>query len=345
MPYSVFAIAGLGLFSLTIYIIWNILEPILWAIILVYASWPLHTRLTSLLGGRMELSALVILGCLLVILLIPLASIGLLLQKEWWQFFEGLSEWLSRQPQAPDWLRTIPVINQQIELILAPFETIQSLARHYAIPWLRQASGEIMSLVEGIGWVIARMSLTLFVMFFCYRDGIHIAEKARTGLILIFGQKILDYCAIVESTIIAVVYGIVLTAVGQSMVATLGYLAVGLKAPLLLGLLTLLLGIIPFGVAVVWLSASVSLLLDGNTWAATGLFLWGALVVSWVDNVIRPWVISQNTRLPFLLVALGILGGLTQCGLIGLFIGPVILNVSLTAWNNWLSSHNAGERR
>ena len=88
----------------------------------------------------------------------------------------------------------------------------------------------------------------------------------------------------------------------------------------------------------VWGSLSVGLFINGDTAAAVGLFLWGALVVSWVDNLIRPIVISGPTRIPFLLVFLGVLGGVNAFGLIGLFLGPVILAVALAIWREWLES-------
>ena len=73
-----------------------------------------------------------------------------------------------------------------------------------------------------------------------------------------------------------------------------------------------------------------------------GLFLWGVLVVSWVDNLIRPMVISGATRIPFVLVMFGVLGGVAAFGLIGLFIGPLILAVALAVWREWLEgSHEA----
>jgi predicted PurR-regulated permease PerM len=87
---------------------------------------------------------------------------------------------------------------------------------------------------------------------------------------------------------------------------------------------------------VVWLGLSLSLLAQGETEAALGLFLWGALVVSWIDNLVRPLVISGPTRIPFLLVLLGVLGGLNAFGLIGLFLGPVLLAVSVAMWREWL---------
>jgi predicted PurR-regulated permease PerM len=82
------------------------------------------------------------------------------------------------------------------------------------------------------------------------------------------------------------------------------------------------------------------LLIHGETWAGISLLLWGTLVVSWVDNIIRPLVISSSTRIPFVLVMFGVLGGLAAFGFIGLFTGPVILAMALALWREWLQAHH-----
>ena len=344
MPVTVVQLAVWALCLLTLHLLWPLLEPMLWAIILVYVSWPLHNGLTRWLGGRRSWSALLIPVGILLMLLIPLASGVFLLQREWVQLYADLPAWLDRPLEVPYWLTEIPLLGQQLTFLFTPFETMQGLVRHYGVPWFKQAGGQFMTMLEGVGFGMARGGLTLFIMFFLYRDGQTVAASVKQTLTRLLGPETSDYCAVVESTTRAVVYGIVLTAAGQALVATLGYVATGLKVPLLLGLLTFLLGLIPFGVVVVWLSASLSLLLDGQTWAALGLFLWGALVVSWIDNLIRPWVISQNVRIPFLLIVLGIVGGFLQYGFPGLFTGPVILNLGLTAWNRFMNPTGIGEK-
>ena len=90
----------------------------------------------------------------------------------------------------------------------------------------------------------------------------------------------------------------------------------------------------------VWAPLGVWLLLTGQTWLGLGLLLWGALVVSWVDNLVRPMVITRS-RMPFLLVTFGVLGGLAAFGLIGLFLGPVIFAVLVAVWREWVQEQTA----
>jgi predicted PurR-regulated permease PerM len=107
----------------------------------------------------------------------------------------------------------------------------------------------------------------------------------------------------------------------------------------LLGAVTALIALVPFGAPLVWGSLSVWLILTGKMWFGVGLLLWGVVLVSWIDNIIRPLVISSATRMPFLLVVFGVLGGVLAFGLVGLFIGPVLLAVSIALWREWLEQH------
>jgi predicted PurR-regulated permease PerM len=116
------------------------------------------------------------------------------------------------------------------------------------------------------------------------------------------------------------------------MLAGLGYWVAGVKGPVLLGSLTAFLALFPFGAPLVWVPAAIWLWSGGHVIAAVGLGLWGLLIVGTADNVIRPWVISGATKVPFLFVFFGVVGGVLAFGLIGLFIGPVLLSVLMTLW-------------
>ncbi len=120
------------------------------------------------------------------------------------------------------------------------------------------------------------------------------------------------------------------------MLAGLGYWGAGVRAPVLLAVMTSLVALVPWGTPLVWLPVAAWLLLTGHTAAGIGLLLWGMLVVSWVDNLLRPLVISNAAHIPFLLVLFGVIGGAAAFGLIGLFVGPVILAMAVGLWREWL---------
>jgi len=191
-------------------------------------------------------------------------------------------------------------------------------------------------LAGGVGRNLAKFGLAVFALFFLYRHGVSVLAQIRGVATRWLGEAARGYIQAVGVTVRAVVFGIVLTALAQGILAGLGYWVVGLPAPALWGAITALVSLIPFVGPVVWIGLSLNLLANGETGAALGLFLWGALVVSWVDNLIRPLVISGPTKIPFLLVFLGVLGGVHAFGLIGLFLGPALLAVSIGIWREWL---------
>lgn len=332
-----------GLFLLTYRVLNHFLAPVSWAVILVYITWPLSLRVKRVLGGRETLGALLMTLILTSVIVIPLVWVSLLLQREIVDFYHNLPEWLEKKPAVPQFATRIPYLGQELANLFDQFDDLRALLRERVIPWLRRFSGNLMRMIEDVGYITAQIGFTLLTVFFFYRDGLGALEQVRKVLHLVLGERLEGYFATAEATVKAVVYGIVLTAIAQGTMAGFGYWAVGLKAPILLSAITMFFALIPFGAPFVWGSASLWLFMNGEYWSATSLALWGALVVSWVDNVIRPLVISGVTRIPFLLVLFGVLGGLANFGLIGLFLGPVVLAISLAVWREWLEQHTGRE--
>ena len=129
----------------------------------------------------------------------------------------------------------------------------------------------------------------------------------------------------------------------QALLASLSYIVADVPNPMVLTLVTFVFALIPFGPPVAYGSVALWLFSQGQTVEAAGVLIWGVAIVSSADNVIRPLVISGATKIPFLLIMFGVLGGLASFGLVGLFIGPVILAVLLAIWKEWLQEkiHNA----
>jgi predicted PurR-regulated permease PerM len=191
-------------------------------------------------------------------------------------------------------------------------------------------------LIGGVGRNLTKLVIAMVSLFFMYRDGEEFSAQVHHALQRLFGAaRVQHYIDAVGGTVKAVVYGIVLAALAQATLAGLGYWVAGVPAPLLFAALTFLVGLVPFAIPFMWGGASLWLFLNGDTVAALGLFIWGVTAVSWVDNIVRPLVISGAAQIPFLLVLFGVLGGLAAFGLVGLFIGPVVLAVILAVWREW----------
>lgn len=335
----------LGVFLLgLVAAVYTVLRPFLasvaWAAILAFISWPGYVLLNRRLGKRPNLAALIMTVLVSVVLIVPILGFVVLLQGEFMHGIHLAADQLARGDlKMPSWLVGLPWIGAEIQDWLARASAdpggIKMQLQHLLVGFRDEA----VVLVGGVGRNVIKLGFALLTLFFLYRDGRSALGQLRQVLSDSIGPRIHGYFDAVGNTTRAVLYGIVLTALAQGLLAGLGYWVAGVGSPLTMAVLTAIVALIPFGTPFVWGSLSAWLYLQGHHSEAVGLFLWGALVVSWVDNLIRPMVISGATRIPFVLVIFGVLGGVAAFGLIGLFIGPLILAVALAVWREWLEGH------
>lgn len=312
--------------------------PLLWAAILGFVSFPLFARLSAIVGGRRNLAAALATMLMASAFVAPLFLLIAMLQGELGAALSAVKAFLHRGPHTlPEPIASLPVIGAWLQSLLDTASADPAAFSRMLAEWAGARGEEITRLVGGAGRNAAKFALSLIALFFIYRDGERLLMQVRHVLHRAIGARIDHYLQAIAATTRAVVYGLVLTALAQGTLAGLGYAVAGLKAPLLLGALTALLALLPFGAPLVWVPVGVWLVINGEMAAGAGLLAWGALVVSWVDNLIRPAVISNATDIPFLLVMFGVLGGLAAFGLIGVFIGPVVLAVAVAVWREWLA--------
>jgi predicted PurR-regulated permease PerM len=187
--------------------------------------------------------------------------------------------------------------------------------------------------LSNVGRNLAKLALTLLTLFFFYRDGDALVRQCRAVTTRFLGDRLDRAVRAAGLMTRAVVYGLLSTAFAQGLIAGIGYRVAGLQAPVLLGVLTGLLSTAPLlGTAFVWAPLGIWLIVSGDSWKGALLLAWGALLVHPTDNVLRPLLISNVTRVPFLLVMFGALGGLAAFGLVGIFIGPVLLAMGTATW-------------
>lgn len=321
--------------------------PVAWAVIIAYASWPLHRRLRAGLRRHPTLAALSMTLLLSAAFILPAAWMLTLLRTEAGLAIAAVTTQIREGGLAlPEFVRTLPWVGETLQGLLDELTGDPEAFKAQLTAWLSQGGDQVVALIGDLGRNAAKLGFALITLFFLYRDGEHVLAQVQRVLRRFLGARVDAYLAAVGGMTKAVVWGLIATALAQGLVAGLGYWWAGLPAPVLLGVITALVAMIPFGTPFAWGTLGVWLLLSGNTVEGVGLLLWGALVVSWVDNLIRPLVISNATRIPFLLVMFGVLGGLAAFGLVGLFLGPVVLAVLMAVWREWLeeSELNAAER-
>lgn len=338
IPQRILAITLLaGLAILGYRVVQPFLASIAWALILCYVSWPLHARLRTLLGERRNLSALASTLLLATALVLPLAWLVLLLEGELVGIYQALIRKLASGPIAlPDTVRQLPFIGEELQLLVARLGDSPDELRAQMAQLVGHWRSEIAGIIGGVGKNLAKLGFALLTAFFVYRDGEILLNQINAGMRRLLGPRAENYRQAAGATTRAVVFGIVLTAVAQGALAGVGYWIFDAPGPIFLAAVTALVALIPFGTPFVWGGAAIWMIVNGDFWGGVGLALWGTLLVSWVDNIVRPIVISSATRIPFIIVMFGILGGLAAFGMVGLFIGPVILAIMLAMWREWL---------
>lgn len=328
-------VGGLLLLSLTV--LKYFIVPLLWAAIIAYSTWGIYQRIDRACGQRRTLSALVMTALVMLMVGVPVILGILILQNEGQTLIQHLQQQLNAgRLRVPAALERLPMIGSTITRLLNDLNQDPQAAIAMVKRWLQMHLGYGRYVLSGIVRNLGKFLLTLFSLFFLYRDGETLVAQFKRAIELIIGQRVHDYFVTISDTVRAVVYGIGLTAIAQALLAGVSYVAAGMSNPLLLTLMTFMLALVPFGPPMAYGSVALWLFSQGQTNAAIGVFLWGVLVVSSADNVIRPLVISGATQIPLLFIMFGVLGGIASFGLLGIFLGPVILAVLLAVWREWL---------
>jgi predicted PurR-regulated permease PerM len=315
------------------------LAAVAWAVILGLSTWPLFERLRARMPRHAGFAALLMTLAMALAFMLPALWLGVLLRDE---LVRALAEAGTRLAHGdwrlPDALARLPVLGGLLQDLLRDMTTAQAASRWRSAPWSTQAAEQVFSLLGGAGRNAAKFGFALLTLFFVYRDGERGLRQVQAVSRHLLGPRVDAYLQAAADMTRAVLWGLLATSLVQGVFAGLGYWWAGLAAPVLLAALTALFALAPFGTPLVWVPAALWLLLQGRIGAGVGLLLWGLLVVSWVDNLVRPLVISGSTRVPFVLVVFGVLGGLAAFGLVGMFLGPVVLAVLFAVWREWLEA-------
>nr|WP_294841554.1 AI-2E family transporter [uncultured Methylotenera sp.] len=338
-------IARVALISLLIvgcvFVLYPFMAAMLFAAIICVFTWPLYQRIWGLLGRRDMIAAAIMTLLLLIALIMPMAYLAANLADSATLMLDEAEAMLqSMQPVAPTWIKNLPIIGAPLaeswQRVIASHEELMHLLNQYAEP-IRVFLLKVVQVVMG-GFV--QLVIVVFVAFFFYRDGAKLAAAVTTIVRRLGGELGQEMLALSCNTVKGVMLGVFGTALAQASVGLLGFWLAGAPAPLLLALATFFLSVIPVGPPLVWGGASLWLFNHGDQGWAIFLLVYGLLVISMVDNIVKPILISHSSHLPLLLVVLGVLGGILMFGFIGIFLGPTLLAVGLTLVSHWVILQN-----
>ena len=309
---------------------------LLWAFVIVFATWPIFSWLESRLHGRRSLAAAITTLLIAAVVVVPLIAVGSSLTDDVGRAIDwGRTVLDEGPPDPPAWIGDIPLVGGTVQRYWADFAhdgaRLMSETAKYFVP-----AGEwLLTGAKAVGQGTLQVILSLFVAYFFYRDGSRGIEHLNIMAVRLWGDRSLRLISVAGATMQGVIYGIIGTCLVQAALTAFALWICGIPEAFLLGVLTFFLALIPVGAPLVWLPASIWLFYTGSTGRAIFLLLWGAIVVSSADNIIKPYFISRGSDLPFILVFLGALGGVIAFGFLGIFLGPTLLAVGYNIIRDW----------
>lgn len=314
------------------------IPAILFSAVLCSATWPLYVRLRKALWGRSRLAALVMTLLLVALVIGPSVLLALSLADSVTAIIEAGKAALARGPiEPPEWLRRIPMVG---EILADYWQRLVSSSESLAVQsqgLIAPARNFLVGAGKTVGQDLLQLALAMFICFFFFRDGEALARVLRRALDRLAGGLGSELLHTIHTTVTGVVHGIFGTALAQGAVALVGFLIAGVPAAFWLAVATFFLSVLPIGPPLVWGGATLWLLSQGQIGWAVFMALWGLLVISSIDNFVKPYLISRSSDLPLLLIVLGVFGGVFAFGFIGLFIGPPLLAVGLKLVQLWIA--------
>jgi len=338
---SVLTIVALtGLVGGSLWVLSPFIPALIWAVTIVVTTWPLMTRVEKVLWGRRGLAVTVMTLALLLLFFVPLTLAIMTVLNN----VDTISGWIKlasnlKGNEPPSWLVSLPVVGPRAASFWA------DLVQHGAdpllgkvMPYVGTVAGRVLKEAGLIGSIGIQFLLSVLLCAVLYAYGEDGARAVLRFARRLAGEQGVRMTRLAAASVRGVALGVVVTAVVQSVLAGLGLALVGVPAVPLLTALMFLLALAQIGVIPVLLPAVIWLYWSGQIGWAIGLLIW-TVVVSTLDNFMRPWLIKKGADLPFLLIFVGVVGGLIAFGLIGIFVGPVVLAVTYTLFDAWTSEH------
>jgi predicted PurR-regulated permease PerM len=317
------------------------LGGLIWAATLVIATWPVFMRLERAVGGRRSISVTIMTLAVLLAFVVPLsAAISTVLDaanRSPALLHDYVERGLGPPPQ---WVSDVPAIGPRLADRWATLASGGPEALAAAVrPYARSAAAWIVTTTGGLGRMIVHVLLTVILVGILYGNGETAARGALAVADRLGGEAGQQSVRLAAQAVRSVALGVVVTALIQSSLAGLGLWVSGVPHPGLLTAIVFTFSIAQLGPLPVLIPAIAWLYWVGRAGWATALLVW-TLPVAALDNVIRPILIRRGVQLPMLLIIGGVIGGLITFGVIGLFVGPVILAATFTLAKDWVGSNS-----
>ena len=329
-------IAILGLLLLSMWILSPFFTAIVWALMIVVACWPIMLKVQGLLRGRRALAVTAMTLAMLLVFIVPLALAVSTIVDNVDTIVRVARDVASFEvPPAPDWLLQIPMVGEQMASAWSTLREagLASLVQSIG-PYAGKGAQLLAAQAGNLGLLLVHFLLTVIISAVMFGQG---EEGAHRLLVLaqrVGGDRGEEAVRLAAAAIRGVAMGVVVTALLQTIAAGIGLAIAGIPFAGLLTAVVLILCIAQIGVGPVLIPAVIWLFWTGDTGWGVFLAVWSAVVLT-MDNFIRPILIRRGADLPLLLIFAGVIGGLLSMGLVGLFVGPVVLAVTWRLFEAW----------
>jgi predicted PurR-regulated permease PerM len=321
------------------------LTAFLWGGIIALSTRGLYERFLRIAGGRRKLAAFLAAFSLVAILLVPIAVFAIRLGSRMPSLNARVDQVLETglpQP-APEWLTGLPLVGRSATSWWQSVGSDPERLRQELKPLIRPMQEFLLAAAGGVGAGILEFTLALVIAGLLYLRGEATARIVDRVAFRLGGESGRRQISVVRSTIRGVFRGMLGTCAIQAVLAAIGFWIAGVPHPVILGMGTFFLSVVPGGPALLWLPGAIWLNAQGSTGKAIFLAIWGIVIVGGSDNVVRPVLIGKGIDAPLALVFLGVIGGILAFGFLGLFIGPVLLVVAYNLFAEWMESAETAE--
>jgi predicted PurR-regulated permease PerM len=329
---------SLAIIASALFVTQRFVLPLLWAVILCIATWPLYLRMLRACRGHAiaAAAATTLLSALVFVTPLVLGVVQAAHQAP------ALAVMVANANNAgigaPQWLLHIPMAGAAIydwwAATLGQPHGLAHLLQDGSIARLHSASDVLRSVGANALHRMIDVGFAFMALFFFYKDGLALrSQVSAIGDHLIGTGRWELYSTKIPTAVRATVNGLVLVGLAEGVLLGIAYELAGVPSAVLWAAATGVLAIIPFGAPLAFVAVALVLLMKGSTVAAICIVAWGTAVLFVADHFVRPTIIGNATALPFLAVLLGILGGVETLGLIGLFVGPVVMTLFVTLWH------------
>ena len=319
------------------------LVPLAWAAVLAIAEWPLFRRARARWPGHDGLLAVAFAAVTALVVLLPLSLAGVTLAQESQASMDWLAQIQKTGIAPPPWLGSLPFVGGRA--LRSWQQYLGSPERANALLGSISASS-VLDWTKSIGGTLARelglFLVTLVALVSLLSRGAAIRRHGDAVAKQMFGEFGRDFLERMIEAVRGTVNGTAMVSFGEGALIGFGYLTAGVPQPLLFTVFTMLLALVPFGAWAAFGIASLILIGTGSVLAGALLFAFGVAVMTVGDNVVQPTVIGSAVELPFLMAMIGAFGGLTEMGLVGLFVGPVIMAALMLVWREWIKPRVEG---